>query len=117
MSYDQLQREFADLIHGETWQTQRIPKTVARTGAWVQEHSPVGEDPFIKPWMIDLADDNYELDISQARHLLDWQPRHSLHDSLPAMVHSLKSDPLGWYREHNIEPPSWLERAATQAQQ
>src|SRR5262245_16560705 len=30
------------------------------------------EEPFIKPWMIDLADDHYELEISRDRALLDW---------------------------------------------
>lgn len=112
MSYEQLQREFGDLIHGESWPTQRVPKTVARTGAWFQEKIPVGEDPFIKPWMIALADDHYELDISRARHLLDWEPQHNVHDTLPAMVHSMKTDPLQWYQRHKIDPPDWVVRNA-----
>ena len=56
---------------GETdWETAQIPKAVAKGGAWVQDRIPGIEDPFIKPWMIDLADDHYALDIPRARALL-----------------------------------------------
>jgi hypothetical protein len=58
--------------------------------AWVQEKLPLNRPPFIKPWMIDLADDNFELDITRARAVLGWAPRHSLRDTLPAMVAALK---------------------------
>lgn len=112
LSYDDLQREFADLIHGESWETNVIPKAIAKSGAWFQEKISVGEDPFIKPWMVDLADDHYELDISNARHLLDWEPQHNLRNTLPSMVNALKNHPLEWYREHKIAPPARMERAA-----
>jgi hypothetical protein len=42
--------------------TPQIPKSPAKAGAWLQDQIP-GEEPFIKPWMIDLADDHYALDI------------------------------------------------------
>ncbi len=114
ISYAELQRAFGELIHGESWETQRMPKSFAQAGAWMQEKLPLGEDPFIKPWMIDLADDHYELDISRARHLLDWEPRHNLRETLPALVNSLKTNPLGWYRAHKIPPPDWVVRDAAQ---
>jgi nucleoside-diphosphate-sugar epimerase len=110
-SYDHLQRTLARLIHGEAdWTTQQIPKVVAKTGAWVQDKMPGMNDPFIKPWMIDLADDHYELDISRAQSLLGWQPQHRLIDTLPHMVEALKADPVGWYKRHELEPPSDLEQ-------
>ena len=59
-------------------------------------------DPFIKPWMIDLSDDHYALDISRARTLLGWEPRHSLRNTLPTMLNDLKSDPAGWYQENDL---------------
>jgi nucleoside-diphosphate-sugar epimerase len=109
-SYDQLQRQLAQLIHGESdWDTQQIPKAVAKTGAWIQDKIPGLEDPFIKPWMIDLADDHYELDISRAQELLGWRPQHRLIDTLPRMIDALKADPVGWYQRHELEPPSELE--------
>jgi hypothetical protein len=58
LSYDDLQRALAELIHGEReWDTMQIPKAVAKAGAWVQDQIPGVEEPFVKPWMIDLADD------------------------------------------------------------
>lgn len=108
-SYDQLQRTIGRLIHGEAWETQQIPKAVARTGAWVQDRMPGIDEPFVKAWMIRLADDHYELDISRARELLGWQPQHRLIDTLPKMVGALEADPVAWYERHGMESPSNLE--------
>ena len=101
-SYEDLQNEIGRLIHGEAWATEEIPKVVAKAGAWLQDAIP-GEDPFIKPWMVDIADDHYELDISRAKELLDWEPKHSLMSTLPKMVEALKQDPRGWYAHHKLE--------------
>jgi len=109
LSYDELQRAFARLIHDEEWETRQIPKPVAKTGAWVLDNMPLVEEPFIKPWMVDLADDHYELDISRARKTLGWKPTHSLRDTLPKMVAALKRDPVAWYRAHKLPLPSSLE--------
>ena len=108
LSYDDLQRAFAAHIHGEAdWDTTQIPKAVAKAGAWIQDQIPGVEEPFIKPWMIDLADDHYALDISRARQLLGWSPRRSLRETLPRMVTALKTDPEGFYRLNKLEgtPP------------
>lgn len=115
LSYDELQHTIARLIHGEGWETIEIPvplAPVAKAGAWVLDHVP-GQEGFIKPWMIDRANDHYALDVKSARELLGWEPQHSLRATLPRMVAALKDDPLGWYRENDLEPPTWLrERAA-----
>lgn len=105
LSYDELQREFGQLIHGENWDTRVIPKEVAKAGAWLEDELPVGEDPFIRPWMIDLADDDYTLDITRARGLLGWEPKHNLRETLPKMIAALKADPGGWYAANKLEPP------------
>lgn len=114
LSYDELQRAFGQLIHGEEWETQKIPKALAKTGAWLQEHLPGVDEPFIKPWMIDLADDHYALDVSRARTLLDWEPKHSLREALPKMVAALKADPPAWYKDNKLEPPSEPKESAAQ---
>ena len=101
MSYEQMQRVLGRLIHGRQWATHRIPKVVAKTGAWVQNRLGAGE--FIKPWMTDFADDHYELDISRARLVLDWEPRHRLRDALKKMAASLKADPGAWYEAHGFK--------------
>jgi nucleoside-diphosphate-sugar epimerase/uncharacterized membrane protein len=112
LSYDELQRLISRQLHGEEWKTYRIPKPIAKLGAWMLTLLP-GADPFIKPWMIDIADDHYALDISRARELLGWSPRRSLRDTLPIMLTSLQSDPIAWYRENDLpvkpvpEGPAW----------
>ncbi|MGZ8164518.1 MAG: SPW repeat domain-containing protein [Methylobacter sp.] len=122
MGYEALQNELGYLIHGETWETETLPKLLAKAGAHLQHHMEVvipdsidkGEKPFIKPFMVDLADDHYELDISRARKLLDWEPRHSLRDRLPIIVKKLKDDPLSWYRRNKLTAPDWVETLASQ---
>jgi len=113
LSYDELQHTFARLIHGEDWETLEVPgplAPLAKAGAWAMEKLP-GADPFIRPWMIDRANDHYALDITRARQLLGWEPKHSLRETLPKMVEALKADPLGFYRENELEPPPDLRKS------
>lgn len=116
--YAELQRQLGQLIHGrEDWETIAIPKPAAKAGAWVEEKSePVvpdaidrGEKPFIRPFMVDMASDHYSLDISRAKELLGWEPKHDIRDVLPKMVAHLKADPVGWYEANDITAPDWLE--------
>lgn len=119
--YDMLQDEIGYLIHGaEDWPTIRLPKAIAAGGAWAQgKLEPVvpdaldkGEAPFVKPFMVMMADDHYELDITRARTLLGWEPRHRLKDELPAMIARLKADPAAWYEANGITPPPAVSEAA-----
>lgn len=122
LGYEALQNELGYLIHGQFWDTDILPKLLAKTGARLQEQLEIvipdtidkGEKPFIRPFMVDLADDHYELDISRARTLLDWTPRHALRDALPGIVKLLKADPLSWYRCNKLTPPDWVEILAAQ---
>lgn len=123
-SYESLQNLIGRLLHGEAWSTRRIPKPVAATGAWaqgvVEELVPDaidrGIEPFIKPFMVWLADDHYELDVARARELLGWEPRRSLRSSLPKMIGRLRQSPAEWYRKNHIPLPLWLEDLAEQPQ-
>ena len=99
LSYDQLQRKISFLIRGKELKTWSIPKPIAKLGAWVQ--GLIGH-PFIKPWMIDLADDHYELDISRAKQYLGWFPKRSLEGALPKMIGELKENPDAWYRLNQL---------------
>ena len=110
LSYDELQHTFARLIHGEDWETLEVPDALAplaKAGAWVLEKLP-GADPFIKPWMIERANDHYAIDITRARALLDWSPKRTLRQTIPVIIASLLADPVGFYRENNLELPSQL---------
>ena len=95
------------MIHGKEWPTLRIPKAVAKAGAWVKGKLASDEDdaPFIKPWMIDLADQNYPVNIRRARTKLDWEPRHSLRATLPLMVNRLLHSPGRWYETNGLPVP------------
>lgn len=103
LGYGDLQQKIGQLIHNEEWETWQVPKALAKTGAWVEDEV-IGDDSFIKPWMVDIADDHYGLDIGRARHLLDWEPRHSLDKTLPKITQRLKEDPSGWYRANKLNP-------------
>lgn len=114
LSYDELQHTFSRLIRDESWETHNVPGPIAKAGAWIEDHMP-GPDQFIKPWMIDRANDHYALDITRARTLLDWAPSRSLRQTLSKMVAALQADPFNWYREHGLEPPASITKKAEQA--
>jgi len=102
MSYQELQKQIGILLHGKEWSTMRIPKWGAKMGAFLQDSLPFIKKPFIKPWMVDLADDHYDLDISKAEKTLGWDPSHSLKNTLPKMVEAMKKDPKKWYEKHAL---------------
>lgn len=106
LGYGDLQDLIGQELHGRDWATMEIPETMAKTGAWIREKNPFGEDPFIRSWMVDRASDHYEIDIDRAREWLDWKPQHRVADVVPEMVDQLKSDRESWYAENDMEPPA-----------
>ncbi|HVZ32918.1 MAG TPA: NAD(P)-dependent oxidoreductase, partial [Polyangiaceae bacterium] len=100
-TYAELQHTLGCLIHGEEWTTRQIARPIAKSGAWLQQ-AVLEEDSFIKPWMVESANDHYELDLSRARQLLGWEPRHSLRAELPGIIDALKKDSVGWYRANKL---------------
>ncbi|MHA6692945.1 NAD-dependent epimerase/dehydratase family protein [Devosia sp. A449] len=121
LSYDTLQHRFGELIHGEAdWTTITMPRPVAKVGARLQgalepavpDSLDQGERPFIRPFMIDLADDHYALDIAQAHTLLGWDPKHRLERALEEIVANLKADPMAFYAANRLAPPPWMSEAA-----
>ncbi len=119
VSYAELQNLIGESLYGQGWVTREIPKPVAAGGSWAQDKLETvipdsldqGIKPFIRPFMIALADDHYELDVHRAETLLDWHPKHRLRDRLPRMLETLRRDPLGWYRHNRIPVRPWLEEA------
>lgn len=100
LGYQDLQNIISNAINGKDWKTYKIPKALAKGGAWVQN---IFGDPFIKPWMVDLADDHAEIDITRAKNLLGWQPKHSLRETLPKMIAFLKDDPKAFYKVNKLK--------------
>lgn len=111
LGYDTIQDMLGRLIHGEdVWQTIKIPPPLAKLGSKIQNLSETlipdaldgGDKSFIQPYMIDMADDHYELDISLARTLLGWEPQHRLGEELPGIVRHLQADPDAWHRINGV---------------
>jgi nucleoside-diphosphate-sugar epimerase len=107
MSYGELQNAIGEELFGQEWTTLRIPKAVAKAGAWVIDRMSTGDDkPFIKPFMIDLADDHYQPNISHARSRLNWEPRERLRDTLPEMLRFLQENPQEFYAVNKLGEPA-----------
>ena len=115
MGYGELQNEIGRLVHKEEWQTWEVPKPLAKAGAWVEDEV-LDEDPFIRPWMVDMADDHYALDIARARQTLDWRLEHSLQTSLRRIVGALKADPVRWYQNNRLDASKAAAKAPEQKQ-
>lgn len=103
LSYHELQERIGRDLWGAEWPTLRVPGPLAKAAAWIEEKVEAGA--FIKPFMIELADDHYALDISRARELLGWSPHRSLSEELPNIVQRLRDYPVAWYRENGLELP------------
>lgn len=118
--FGELQRLIGRELHGEDWITWNIPPRLARIGAWT-ENRILGEDAFIRAWMVDISSDHYALDLSRAKKQLGWAPRHSLRADMPAMLQNLKEDPYAWYEENGLNAarmaPAKVEQAAAEAQE
>jgi len=104
MSYDEIQREISTCLNGKGIKTYRIPKWVAKIGARVQ-------NSFVKPWMIDLADQHYAVDISRMKKLLAIEPKQSLRKTIPKMIKYLLQDPARFYKNNRLQhvnPMQWV---------
>ncbi len=99
--YADIQDLVGEALHGERWKTFRIPQPLAKIGVIVQNEA-FGDEDFVKPWMINSSNDHYIVDISRARSLLGWEPKHSLRETLPRIVAALKRDPGRWYRDNKL---------------
>lgn len=90
-------------------------KAAAKAGAWVKDKLASEDDaPFIKPWMIDLADQNYPISVQRAREHLDWEPQHTLRDTLPDMIGRLHFDPKVWFEKNGLPIPKQVEEYASE---
>lgn len=105
VSYAELQDRIGEILHGEEWPTIRVPAAFAKAGAWLKSKLPAADEPFIKPWMIDLADANYPITIARARDRLGWEPRYRLRDHLVVILDGLEDDPAAWYEDNGLDVP------------
>ncbi|MBS0585042.1 MAG: NAD(P)-dependent oxidoreductase [Verrucomicrobia bacterium] len=104
LSTDRLQRKISRYLFGKEMRTIRIPKFLAWIGAFLQTHMPFMKKPFIRPWMIRYADDNYLLDIARAKKFLGWEPEHHLEEEIEPMLDRMLEDPAHWYKINGLRP-------------
>jgi UDP-glucose 4-epimerase len=109
MSYQEIQNDVGQLLYGHDWTTIEVPAPIAKAGSYLEEKLPTKEKPFVKPWMIDRAGDNFDLNIDKAKGVLGWEPRHSLRSTLPKIIEGLIVDPAKWYQINKLTPPAGLE--------
>ncbi|HET9948575.1 MAG TPA: NAD(P)-dependent oxidoreductase [Longimicrobiales bacterium] len=107
LGYAELQDRIGRLVWGHEWPTVRVPAPLAKAAAWIEEKT--GEGSFIKPYMIELADDHYALDITRAREWLGWEPRHRLADELPEMIETMRAYPVAWQQANGLAPEDAAE--------
>jgi nucleoside-diphosphate-sugar epimerase len=108
VSYDDLQDIIGQEIHGKEWPTLQIPKLIAKAGAWTLQKLSGDGESFIKPWMIDHADDNYPVSSNRAYELLGWEPKRRLRNTIPEMIRRLRDNPRRWYESNGIPVPENL---------
>lgn len=117
VSYEKLQVLITDLIHNEKEHIYQVSPPVAKFASWLEEKSePIipddldqGEKPFIRLFMIEMASDQYALNISKARKKLHWEPKHHIKETLPDIIKALKNNPKQWYQKNNMKIPDWME--------
>lgn len=100
LSFRELQHIISTEIRGKEQPLIRIPQFFAKWGAALQN---LFGNNFIKPWMIDIADEHLEMDSSKAERILDWKPKHSLRNTLPKMIAKLKADPENFYTKNKLK--------------
>ena len=103
VAYRELQEVANEMIHGKERSAIPVPKALAKAGATVK--SAFSDDEFVKPWMVDVADQEYKIDIDKARTMLGWEPRHKLRDTLPYIAGRLLEDTAKWYEMNGLEAP------------
>lgn len=67
LGHEEVQNITGCALHGEEWTTVRIPQPIAKAGARLQE-KVLGQDGFIKPWMVEASNDHYVLGIAREGH-------------------------------------------------
>jgi nucleoside-diphosphate-sugar epimerase len=105
VSYDALQRSIGRLLHHEVWETFQIPRSIARTGAWLERNVLRRNGRSMMPQLLVGADDHYALNITRAELQLGWRPAHTLLAMLPDMVESLCANPSRWYEVNHLTAP------------
>lgn len=103
--YIELHRRMSQGIFKRPFTLFWVPRALAKLGALFLRNS------FIKPFMIDIADLHYELDMSKAKKLLGWSCKHSLDKELNRFIEAIKHDTRKFYQSNQLLVPRKLAKA------
>lgn len=118
LSYEALLHEINWTLRGRELETWKVPKPLAKIGAWLAEVVPYLNDEIFPPvWLVDRATECYALSINRTRALLGWEPKRSLRKTLPKIIAALKADPLAWYRANRCTQQDVRSRPKPQPQE
>lgn len=88
VTYGELHDRSSLAFHGKRVPLVRIPKWMARTGAFLLGAigKLFGRRRFIQPWMVRMAGEHFELDLSHTREGLGWEPKIQMKHRLDRML-------------------------------
>ena len=101
VSYHHIAKTTTSLLH-QSFLLVTVPKFVALIGAFFLYL--IEKNGFLKPWMIQYADEHYEMDVSKAKQLIGWKPFRSLKSCLPSMLEIARDRPQDWLRANEKRP-------------
>ena len=106
VTYLQIHRAARRAFGRQRARVRRIPKCLARMGAFVLVllGKLIGKPPYIRPWMIGIAEEHFEFDVRPARRVLGWQPDGYLGDRLDAMCERAAIHRDIWLAKNETRP-------------
>jgi UDP-glucose 4-epimerase len=84
----------------------RVPAVLARLGAavfgwWARLR---GREPFIRPWMIEMAGEHFEFDLTETRRRLGWEPGGYLGERLDRICRRAAVHRRVWRAKNEARP-------------
>lgn len=82
--YEDIHRLASEIFYEKRLPLLRVPPLIAYLGAHMLSafSSLVGRRRFLQPWMIKLAEEHFEFDLTHVKSELGWSPWRSLHEDL-----------------------------------
>jgi len=106
VTYRTLHQRAAQVLLGHRIPLLRIPRFVARLGAWVLAKLArlVRRRRFILPWMIAYAGEHFEFELTETRRELGWSPWRSMQQDLERILQFARADGPRWPAFNRARP-------------
>lgn len=106
LTYRSFHERVGRILHQKKLLLIEIPKWLAKFGAALMVFvcGLMGKRRFVRPWMIDFADEHFEFDIRYSQQELGWQPHRQIQADLPRMLKKLKEEPEIYFEKNSRRP-------------